>query len=192
MYVNVSCVRVFVLTAFSDTLCPNNSNFHFRQRRFFPSYTSRSHSYRHTDRSCLPRLDILFTKLCMSVYLFVCFSRLCCDSVTFLSSLFTNRPKKTTKLQNWNKTKKKQNHMHTLFLFVSLSSNSSSNFSVGSYIYVLFIYLVDDFQFRLYFSFRHSLLNLSENPLKILWQFHQRTHTHTKKSCEKRYIYFNT
>lgn len=115
-----------VLTAFSDTLCPNNSNFHFRQRRFFPSYTSRSHSYRHTDVSHVHTIpvDIIIIHNC-TFGLFVYFSRLCCDSVTFLSSLFTNRPtKKNNKNKNENyKWNEKEKHTH--FVSICLSNSGS-------------------------------------------------------------------
>lgn len=111
------------LTAFSDTLCANNSNFHFRQRRFLPSYTSRSHSYRHTDVYHTVTLSpsLLFFTI---VRLFVCFLRLCCDSVTFLSSLFTDSTKKTTqkkKITNEMKRKKRSTHRHTNTLSFYLS-----------------------------------------------------------------------
>lgn len=90
----------------------------------------------------IPVYMIIIIHNCKSVCLFVCFSsRLCCDSVTFLSSLFTNRPTKANnnsqKLQM--KWKNKRNthfrrHTHTHLVSVCLgSSNRDSVFSFQNF-----------------------------------------------------------
>lgn len=142
-----------VLTAFSDTLCPNNSNFHFRQRRFFPSYTSRSHSYRHTDVSHVHTIpvDIIIIHNC-TFGLFVYFSRLCCDSVTFLSSLFTNRPTKKQQKQKWKLQMKWKRETHTLCFYLSQQQRQQlCNFSMFFLKYIYLSFVSSSTIFRLFF-----------------------------------------